>query len=178
MKNLLLLFLAGTTSCLSVAAQDQARVMSDRDGSKMLVGILTRESLSGDTAFAWYAPNAQDYKPYPKAVATLRKYKDSINLVVFMGTWCHDSQFVVPRLFRLLDAAGFPANRVSLLAVTRDNHTPGNLAEALHLEHTPTIIVMKQGRELGRVVEYGPQGMFDKALGEIIEPPESTRQDP
>jgi hypothetical protein len=32
----------------------------------------------------------------------------------------------------------------------------------------PTIIVLKQGKELGRVVEYGKYGVFDKELGEII----------
>jgi len=32
----------------------------------------------------------------------------------------------------------------------------------------PTIIVLKDGKEIGRVVEYGKTGMFDKELGEII----------
>ena len=32
----------------------------------------------------------------------------------------------------------------------------------------PTIIVMKNGREIGRVVEYGKYGSFDKELGEIL----------
>ena len=34
--------------------------------------------------------------------------------------------------------------------------------------NVPTIIVMKDGKEIGRVVEYGKNGMFDKELGEII----------
>jgi hypothetical protein len=32
----------------------------------------------------------------------------------------------------------------------------------------PTFIVLKNGQEVGRVVEYGKYGMFDKELGEII----------
>jgi hypothetical protein len=32
----------------------------------------------------------------------------------------------------------------------------------------PTIIVYKNGKELGRVVEYGKYGVFDKELAEII----------
>jgi hypothetical protein len=34
--------------------------------------------------------------------------------------------------------------------------------------NVPTIIVLKDGKEIGRVVEYGKTGMFDKELGEII----------
>jgi hypothetical protein len=43
-----------------------------------------------------------------------------------------------------------------------------HLAEALDIINVPTIIVMKNGKEIGRVVEYGKYGMFDKELGEII----------
>jgi hypothetical protein len=32
----------------------------------------------------------------------------------------------------------------------------------------PTIMIMKDGKELGRVVEYGKYGMFDKEMGDII----------
>jgi hypothetical protein len=28
--------------------------------------------------------------------------------------------------------------------------------------------VLKQGKEIGRVVEYGKTGMFDRELGEIV----------
>jgi hypothetical protein len=32
----------------------------------------------------------------------------------------------------------------------------------------PTIIVMKSGKEIGRVVEYGKSGEWDKELLELI----------
>jgi hypothetical protein len=32
----------------------------------------------------------------------------------------------------------------------------------------PTVIVMKEGKELGRVVEYGKYGMVEKELTEIV----------
>jgi hypothetical protein len=42
------------------------------------------------------------------------------------------------------------------------------LSEAFNVLNVPTIIVLKNGREVGRVVEYGTSGMFDKDLGEIL----------
>jgi hypothetical protein len=32
----------------------------------------------------------------------------------------------------------------------------------------PTFIVLKNGKEIGRVVEYGKFGMPDKEIGEIV----------
>jgi thiol-disulfide isomerase/thioredoxin len=85
-----------------------------------------------------------------------------------MGTWCDDSRFIVPKFYSLLDAAGFPQDKVSLIGVDRSKKTLSHLAEALNIENVPTIIVMNNGKEIGRVVEYGKYGAFDKELGEII----------
>ena len=38
----------------------------------------------------------------------------------------------------------------------------------MNITRTPTIVVMKDGKELGRLVEYGKTGHWDKELAEII----------
>ncbi|MBS1655851.1 MAG: thioredoxin family protein, partial [Bacteroidetes bacterium] len=43
-----------------------------------------------------------------------------------------------------------------------------HLAEAFNITNVPTIIVMKDGKEMGRVIEYGKYGLFDKDLEEIF----------
>jgi thiol-disulfide isomerase/thioredoxin len=85
-----------------------------------------------------------------------------------MGTWCEDSHYIIPKFYSLLDAAGFSTNQVTLIGVDRQKKTFSHLAEALNITNVPTIIVMKNGKELGRVVEFGKYGLFDKELGEII----------
>ena len=85
-----------------------------------------------------------------------------------MGTWCEDSHFVIPRLFSLLDQSGFPKDKVTLIGVDRDKKTLSHLSEALNVTNVPTILIMKKGKELGRVIEYGHDGYFDKELGEIL----------
>jgi len=42
------------------------------------------------------------------------------------------------------------------------------LSEALNIDKVPTILVMQQGKEMGRVVEYGKYGVYDQELGEIL----------
>lgn len=153
-----------------IFSQSQFEIVPENNGSKIWKGLIARDVLEKDTSFAsWYLPNRKAYAPNKETIAALQKNADSLELIVFMGTWCEDSHFVVPKLLSLVDAAGFPKNRVSLIGVDRDKKTLGNLSEALNVTNVPTIIVMKKGKELGRVIEYGKSGMFDKDLGEIIQ---------
>ena len=116
----------------------------------------------------WYGPNQSSYSPNADAIAGLKKLSDSLQLVVFMGTWCEDSQFIIPEFYMLMDASGFPANRITLIGVDRSKKTLSHLCEALNVINVPTIIVMKDGKEMGRVVEYGTTGLFDKDLAAIL----------
>lgn len=162
--------LVSLLAALPVFSQIQYEVLPDKQEGKLLKGIISREILESDTSFynRWYAVNFKAYAPNADAVAALKKHSDSLQLIVFMGTWCEDSHFIIPKLFNLLDAAGVPKDKVSLIATDRSKKTIGYLSESLSVTNVPTIIVMKKGKEAGRVVEYGKYGMFDKELAEII----------
>jgi thiol-disulfide isomerase/thioredoxin len=85
-----------------------------------------------------------------------------------MGTWCEDSQDIIPKFYSLTDAAGFSQDRITLIGVDRKKTTLSHLTEALGIINVPTIIVLKNGKEKGRIVEYGKYGMVDRELGEIV----------
>lgn len=152
----------------TVVAQNQYQVLVERPNEKSLKGIISREVLQSDTSFKWYAQNQKGYTPNLAAVDGLKKNADSVQLIVFMGTWCEDSHNIIPKFYSLLDAAGFSDKRVSLIGVDREKKTLSHLTEALNITNVPTIIVMKKGKEMGRVVEYGKYGLFDKELAEIL----------
>ena len=149
-------------------AQSQYEVSTGKKGEKIYKGIISPDLLQSDTSFKWYAENLKSYNPNSVALQALREHGDSTRLVVFMGTWCEDSHVIIPKFYSLISAAGFSADKVSLLGVDRSKKTLGYLAEALDVKNVPTIIVFKNGKEAGRVVEYGKYGMWDKELGEII----------
>jgi len=149
-------------------AQHPYEVLVERPNEKTLKGIISREVLQNDTSFKWYASNLKGYTPNSLAVEGLKKNKDSVQLLVFMGTWCEDSHFIIPKFYSLLDAAGFSTDKVTLIGVDREKKTLSHLTEALNIKNVPTIMVMKNGKEMGRVVEYGKYGLFDKELGEIL----------
>lgn len=156
-----------TTSC-NAYSQQHFELSKDHDGGKIFKGLITREDVQQDTSFKWYAQNTKGFTPDKKAVAALTQKKDSIQFITFMGTWCEDSHFIIPRYFLLLDAAGYSSSKVTLIGVDRNKKTLNNLSESFNIINVPTIIVMKNGKEVGRVVEYGKSGMFDRELGEII----------
>jgi thiol-disulfide isomerase/thioredoxin len=168
MKKFLPVFILAFLIVNTSLAQNTYQVLVERANEKSLKGIISREVLVNDSSFHWYAENLKGYTPNAGAVAGLKKNADSIQLLVFMGTWCEDSQNIIPKLFTLTDAAAFSQDRITLIGVDRKKKTFSHLTEALNILNVPTIIVMKNGKELGRVVEYGKYGMFDQELGEIL----------
>lgn len=94
--------------------------------------------------------------------------KSKVRYVVFGGTWCEDTQNVLPKFFKLQEKSGVPDNHVSFFAMDRSKKTIGHVGDAFNITNVPTIIIMKNGKEIGRVVEYGTSGKFDKDLAEIL----------
>jgi thiol-disulfide isomerase/thioredoxin len=152
---------------LAVLAQSP-EVSRDANGNKILKGFITKQELATDTSFTWFAKNQEGYVPEQHALQALRANKDSVNIIAFGGTWCGDTKNILPKFFKLADASGLSQDRIILIGVDHDKKTIQHLSEAFGITNVPTIIEMKNGKELGRVVEYGHYGMFDKELGEIL----------
>ncbi len=167
MKRLIPIFCALLLTTAGFA-QSQYEVLVERPNEKTLKGIISKEVLLKDTSFKWYAENLKNYTPNAAAIEGLKKQKDSIQLLVFMGTWCEDSHNIIPKFYALLGAAGFSEDRVTLIGVDRAKKTLSHLSEALNADKAPTIIVLKKGKEQGRVIEFGKYGLFDMELAEIL----------
>ena len=166
MKHILFIALV-TFSFLQASAQMQYQVTNE-GSTKILIGIISKDLISKDSAFRWYQDNQQGFKPNAEAVKTLKSKGSDVEFIVFGGTWCDDTKNLLPKYFNWLEAGGFPQEKVTLIGVDRNKKTLGHLAEALGVANVPTFIIMKNGKEIGRVVEYGKYGQPDKELGEII----------
>jgi len=135
----------------------------------LLNGIITKYALINDATFNWYNSSAATYNPsveYKTAMANAAK--NNIKFIVFGGTWCEDSHFILPKFFKLQEQGGFPDANITFFAVDRNKKTVGGITDALDITNVPTIMVMKNGKELGRVVEYGKTGQWDKELVELL----------
>ena len=87
------------------------------------------------------------------AVGQLNAVTKPIQVIAFLGTWCHDSQREIPRLIQLKKALNNPNIQVQLIALDRKKSDNEGLAEKAKIEYTPTIVVYHNQEELGRIVE-------------------------
>jgi thiol-disulfide isomerase/thioredoxin len=146
----------------------QPEVTIEANGTKILKGFVQKSELASDTAFRWFGENQKNYTPDAAAVQAIKANKDSIYILAFGGTWCGDTKHILPQVYALTDAAGLSPDHFTLLGVDRSKKTVNHLAESFGITNVPTFIVLKNGKEIGRVVEYGKIGMPDRELGEII----------
>jgi thiol-disulfide isomerase/thioredoxin len=171
-KLLISILVLGTiTSCSTTksAGTGTPGFATVKDGSeKILKGYITRQVLESDTAFKWFAENMKYGTADANAVEAFRTNANGFNMVVFGGTWCHDTQNLLPIFYRLVQKSGFPESNIKLIAVDRAKTGPDNLHQTYHITNVPTFIVLKNGKEVGRVVEYGKDGQIDKELGQIV----------
>jgi hypothetical protein len=106
--------------------------------------------------------------PDPEAVRALRAATPGAEVVVYLGVWCPDSQHDVPKLWRAFEQAGAPLPfSVKYVGVDRDKRDPAGAAQAAGVRYVPTVIVRRDGREVGRVVESAPGGI-DRALADLL----------
>jgi thiol-disulfide isomerase/thioredoxin len=160
---LVMLTLAGFSQ-----TQHEANPDPNHPGQKILKGIINKNLIKNDTAYKWYAENQKGYtNPDTAIVGTLQR-NNSVKYIVFGGTWCGDTQYILPKFFMLQEKAGIADDRITLFVVDRSKQTLGNITSAMNITNVPTIIVMKNGKEVGRVVEYGKTGKWDKELADIV----------
>lgn len=140
----------------------------EKTGTKVLKGLLHRSDIESDTSFKWFKDNMKYGQADASAVAAFQKNASKFQIIVFGGTWCEDTQNLLPVFYRLIDKSGYPDSSVTLIGVDRPKTTLDNLHKAFNIIDVPTFIVMHDGKEIGRVVEYGKYGQVDKELGEIV----------
>lgn len=165
----LLIFSCKTSqhSLAAAAANNTYEIVKDSE-TKVLRGIIHRSDLENDTAFAWFKRNMQYGTADAEAIEALKQNGKSVRMVVFCGTWCHDSQNLLPVFYRMVDKSGFPDSSILLVAVDRNKTTSNHLEKTYNVTNIPTFIVMKNDKEVGRVVEYGKEEQIDKEIGGIV----------
>jgi thiol-disulfide isomerase/thioredoxin len=127
--------------------------VTDRN-ENIVIGKIDRNLLTDTQKFPWFNKN---YEAYNTAQSTdilyLTAFRDRVKFVAFGGTWCDDTWSLLPVFFRVIDEAQFPKNAVTLYAVDRNKKTLKDEATTYGITNVPTIIVYKDGKEIGRIVE-------------------------
>ncbi|MFN0158675.1 MAG: thioredoxin family protein [Bacteroidota bacterium] len=86
-------------------------------------------------------------------VGLIGQVHDSIEAIVFFGTWCGDSKREVPGFLRIVEQANFPRERIKFYALDRTKKSPDGLTDQYGIERVATFIFLKRGIEVGRITE-------------------------
>lgn len=152
MKSLFVAFLI-MLACTAQAQKPYAISKDEETGGLVFKGPITLADLNGEPSFKWMKKGMEGYEPDANAVTYLTKALRPYTLIVLMGTWCDDSQNLIPKLAKVLQAAKFPMQQMAMWGVDRAKQTGGIENKTFELKKVPTIIVFKGNREVGRIVE-------------------------
>lgn len=166
MKKLFSLAIAAIASFNAFAQAPETIV--EKDGTKIIRGFISQSDLAMDSSFKWYSATYRATKPMGTTVQAFQSGKDSVHILAFGGTWCDDTKQILPKFYATADAAGFSKDRITLMGVDRNKKAVQHLSEAFGITNVPTFIVLKNGKEVGRVVEWGKTGQPEKEVGELI----------
>ena len=164
-KVLSLLSLLTIFACSSTApATAESSLNNHQEQTTDLVGQINRQALSD---LSWFKKNYSNYTPEETSLEALQNSLTDIEIKVFMGTWCHDSQREVPRLYKVLESADYNFENLSIVALDYSKATPAGLEEGMDIQRTPTFVFFKRGEEIGRIVET-PRESLESDLLKII----------
>ena len=144
---------------MNAAAQEPTyQVSKDPQNSQIVFkGPVTFADLEGESTFSWLKQGRDEYE-YDEKTATklqtrLAVLGDKVTFVIFLGTWCSDSHDMIPRLQKVLQRIEFPVARVKMYGLDRQKKTKGGEEKQYKIINVPTVIVLEDGRERGRITE-------------------------
>jgi thiol-disulfide isomerase/thioredoxin len=168
MKNYILFGLVLLViSCTSPINQEKENTY----GEPILVGTVNWDGLTAGEYGAWFVPTYKNYKVDEGSLAKLEPVFNDLEITVFLGTWCEDSQVQVPQFYRMMDHLGYDIATMEVIGLerleNRDLVGPAGEEVGMNITHVPTFIFYKDGEEIGRIVEY-PRRTIEKDMVEII----------
>lgn len=135
----------------------------------VLLGDVTREAVESFAA-DWIEAEVSA-QPDLEAAKVLATVEPGAEVEVLFGSWCSDSRREIPRLWKALDLmsdqGGPPPFKLRYVAVDREKKQPETELSACGVRYLPTLIVRRNGREVGRIVETSPNGV-EKDLGALL----------
>lgn len=154
MKKIILLvaLILGSAGMYAQNHSDFDIIASEDKNEIIYKGQCTFEDIEKVPAFH-LSEQAAAYQPAGPALESLQKDLKNYQLIIFLGTWCEDSHYLIPKLYKVLQASGYPSDMLTLYAADRSKKTKNHEEATFSITNVPTIIVMQNGRETGRITE-------------------------
>ena len=127
-----LLLIIATAGLFAQAQYEASQDLPNHPNVKIVRGLINKYQIQNDTAFKWFGPNQGGYKADTATLNAFERAKGKYQIVVFGGTWCEDTQFILPKFFKLQEQTGFPDDAITMFGVNRAKTSLGNIAKAFN----------------------------------------------
>ena len=136
-------------------------------GEKILLGAINRANLQTSSITPWFEQEFERHSIDDQWAENLKPHLKGLFVKVFMGTWCEDSQREVPHFFKLLQALDFDPDKVEMYAMSEEKTTPQNFEKDWEIFNIPTLVFLRDGKEINRFVEF-PVNTLESDIEKII----------
>ena len=96
---LIILLVACTSSKHLHSAKANFKIIPD-SAETVLKGYINRRVLENEKGMSWFNKNMKYGTPDPTAVTAFKDNKEKFSMLVFGGTWCHDTQNLLPVFYQ------------------------------------------------------------------------------
>ena len=117
-------------------------------------GEFSRDQLENSTHNSWFVENYNAHPLNKALVSQIDSLFDDIEVTIYMGTWCEDSQREVPGFFKIIDALGANDQVQPIVGLNEDKVSHDGSAEQAGVTNVPTFVFSKDGEEINRIVEF------------------------
>ena len=136
-----------------------------RPNEHMEIGWTPRTIFQSPSYAAWFDTGYGHYQLQNESVSRLRHMTDSVDILIVYGTWCSDSRRELPRFWKLMDSAGFPADHITMIAIDRAMQLPAGVKQEYSITNVPTFMIKFRGVEIGRIVESPKSSIEEDITG-------------
>ncbi|ASP46493.1 thioredoxin family protein [Cognaticolwellia beringensis] len=122
---------------------------SPAEKNSMAIGEISQQQLLRDHQS--FQQSYQIVKLSGAEVTEIHTWPRDLQVEVYFGTWCHDSQREVPKFLKILAESSNISTRLFGLDYAKSE--PSGTAKSHDIKYTPTFIVYQNNKEIGRIIE-------------------------
>lgn len=137
------------------------------NGNTQLKGKIEMKQLISDSAFAWFYTGVNRYDANTNMVNYIKTNKDKIQLVALVNTTDDASKKLLPAFYKVMILASVPEESIHLYGADNSGNTGNTVADGYKVKRLPVILVMRDGKEEGRI-SGSPKQTVEDDLAQII----------
>jgi hypothetical protein len=146
-------------------------VVINENDQTILLGNCAPYMLQNAVFSSWFIPNYNNYQIDSNYISAISKAFKKKRMEIFAGTWCGESKADMPKMLKILKAAGVDSTQIKLIFLNNTaaqyKQSPGHEEAGKNIIRTPTYIIYNGTKEMGRIID-SPVESFEKDLLKIL----------